>query len=586
MQSLGPYFGRVPREVINIIVSKLSLKDSFAIRFISRYFRDMDRSLEVRLRCENLSVADYTFLREKWASKLSSSLMERAHSPFFPLILKVYCTSNLVLWQTPNSRRLNATGLITDFKSFISSYTNLTANHIRGVSPLISEAQEIAKAWQARLKLPNDEWIYAPTCCGEIFRRAWIETRNPLHCTYLGITELLEGQQPAGIEKLQENASRCTIAQYVLGTAYKVGCGVEKDEKQAVEWLKLAAEKNDPHAQLLLGEMYENGQGVEKNPLKAALIYLCMALENNREAKSHLGTAYDNGVGVDKDKKLAAHLYRLAANQNEMYAQYNLGCLYLNGEGVEKNHWEALQLFWFSAVQGLSLSQTHLGYMYEKGLGTEKNEKEAVRWYRLAAEQDEILGQERLAVMYFEGRGVEKDDKEALVRFERAVAKKSARAQYYLGIMYEFGRGVQKDEAKAVRYYKLAVEQKDVQALNTLGLMYYMGRGVEKDDRMAAELFKEAALKEHVTAQSNLAYMYAHGHGVEKNIPEAISWYRRAAKQGCVLSHLCLGILLPSGEEASRFFEEGRKNLNDEILAMLNAHPSDDLTKQILAKLR
>jgi len=331
MQSLGPYMGRLSDEVFNLIFSKLPLKNSFAVPFISRYFSQMDRGEEVRLRCENLSVADYTFLK-RW---------RYAAPPFFsPLILKVHWTTNPILWQTPSSH-LDPIDLIKEFKDFISAYNHLNRN-LRGEPRLIAEAHEKAMAWQARLKLSNNLWIYR------------------------GIIDLLEGRGSAGIQQLQALATECPLAQYVLGVAYAQGWGVEKNEEKAVEWLKLASDNNVSHAQFLLGVRY-----VEKNPLQAAILFLCAALQNHREAKTQLASMYKKGLGVDADKRIAAHLYRSASNQNDKFAQYHLGKFYLKGEGVEKDYSQALHLFWLSAQQGFAPAQEKLAYMYANGLGTQ-----------------------------------------------------------------------------------------------------------------------------------------------------------------------------------------------------------------------
>ena len=62
-------------------------------------------------------------------------------------------------------------------------------------------------------------------------------------------------------------------AQFNLGVVYANGQGVERDEKEAVNWYSKAAEQDHPPAQLFLGLMYANGQGVERDEKEAVKWY-------------------------------------------------------------------------------------------------------------------------------------------------------------------------------------------------------------------------------------------------------------------------------------------------------------------------
>tara|TARA_B110001450_G_C17565001_1_gene458415 strand:+ start:739 stop:975 length:237 start_codon:yes stop_codon:yes gene_type:complete len=61
---------------------------------------------------------------------------------------------------------------------------------------------------------------------------------------------------------------------------YFNGKGVLKDYSQAVKWLKLAAEQNEPEAQYILGKIYAEGDGVIKS-FKNAKYWTKLAYENN-----------------------------------------------------------------------------------------------------------------------------------------------------------------------------------------------------------------------------------------------------------------------------------------------------------------
>lgn len=58
-----------------------------------------------------------------------------------------------------------------------------------------------------------------------------------------------------------------------MGSCYKDGQGVAKDEAEAVKWYLKAAEQGDVRAQFLLGMCYEEGEGVTKGDAEAVKWY-------------------------------------------------------------------------------------------------------------------------------------------------------------------------------------------------------------------------------------------------------------------------------------------------------------------------
>ena len=55
------------------------------------------------------------------------------------------------------------------------------------------------------------------------------------------------------------------MAQYVLAGAYATGEGVPEDLVEAVRWLRLAAEQEEPGALMQLADLYMTGEGVPKD---------------------------------------------------------------------------------------------------------------------------------------------------------------------------------------------------------------------------------------------------------------------------------------------------------------------------------
>jgi uncharacterized protein len=93
------------------------------------------------------------------------------------------------------------------------------------------------------------------------------------------------------------------MAQAGLGVMYYgAGNGVAQDYKEAVKWLRLAAD------------------------------------QGNAEAQAVLGAAYGLGLGVAQDDKEAVRWFRLAADQGFAKAQGLLGSAYVAGRGVAENY--------------------------------------------------------------------------------------------------------------------------------------------------------------------------------------------------------------------------------------------------------
>ena len=73
-----------------------------------------------------------------------------------------------------------------------------------------------------------------------------------------------------------------------LGSCYRKGLGVAKDEAEAVRLYRMAADQGEVYSQNNLGWCYENGVGVKKNMNKAIEWYREAARRGNTDAQSNL----------------------------------------------------------------------------------------------------------------------------------------------------------------------------------------------------------------------------------------------------------------------------------------------------------
>lgn len=98
--------------------------------------------------------------------------------------------------------------------------------------------------------------------------------------------------------------------------------------------------------------MYAYGQGVSKN-LKEAVKWIRLAAEQgNALAQFNLGISYKNGQGIPWSIVEAFKWIRLAAEQGFAEAQYTLGLMYYRGEGTPWDYKEAYAWLSVSAANG------------------------------------------------------------------------------------------------------------------------------------------------------------------------------------------------------------------------------------------
>jgi uncharacterized protein len=113
-------------------------------------------------------------------------------------------------------------------------------------------------------------------------------------------------------------------------------------EKAAQFWRPLA-EKGHPGAQYLLGTLYVEGKGVERDDATAFMWFARAANQGDARAQYNLGASYAEGAGVQKNEAEAAKWFQRAANQGMQFAQLNLALLYAAGKGVKQDNVEAFK---------------------------------------------------------------------------------------------------------------------------------------------------------------------------------------------------------------------------------------------------
>ena len=89
------------------------------------------------------------------------------------------------------------------------------------------------------------------------------------------------------VKSIKPNSDRL-CAQNNLGVKYEKGQGVEQDFKEAVKWLRKAADQGLAGAQSNLGYIYANGKGVEQNFATGYAWWNIAATNGDQNAKKGL----------------------------------------------------------------------------------------------------------------------------------------------------------------------------------------------------------------------------------------------------------------------------------------------------------
>jgi len=96
------------------------------------------------------------------------------------------------------------------------------------------------------------------------------------------------------------------------------------DEKK-IKRYKKRADMNDPIAMKGIGSMYRDGDGLPRDQAKALELWHRAGELGSAEAYYNIGNAYQLGDGVERDMKKAKHYWELSAIKGNVQARHNLG---------------------------------------------------------------------------------------------------------------------------------------------------------------------------------------------------------------------------------------------------------------------
>jgi hypothetical protein len=117
------------------------------------------------------------------------------------------------------------------------------------------------------------------------------------------------------------------------------------DYATALRLARPLAAEGDARAQSLFGVLYYRGRGVQKDDKEAVNWFRRAAEQGDIAAQFNLGVMFSEGQGVPQDYSEAMKWFRLAADQGDAQAQYNLGLSYAKGETGEPDNVSAYMWF-------------------------------------------------------------------------------------------------------------------------------------------------------------------------------------------------------------------------------------------------
>jgi len=379
-----------------------------------------------------------------------------------------------------------------------------------------------------------------------------------------------------GVEQLRPWVEKGKAwAQFMLGSKYDRGLGVDQSYQQAKELYELSASQGFATAQYRLGRLYANGQGVEQSFETARALWL-KAAEQGQESAIKALQILDEAEGrTTPSFTPPKRCSTCNAPKTSTHKLKNCKCKvaqYCDAE-CQKSQWKSHQKEHRRLCKEMKLKNTE-GEMKDEVVVEEVEEeekKEVAASSPLPRQQEEedvcpvcieALQKDSNKFIRYTccGKGIHKwcdegidasslsdeqkrscplcrtkfpkSEEEAIEQLRPWVEKGKAWAQLNLGGKYECGLGVDQSYQRAKELFELSASQGWATAQYALGQMYYKGQGVDQSNERAAEYYKAAAKQGIDKAQFNLGNCYVQGQGVKQSNEKARAWWMKAAEQG------------------------------------------------------
>ncbi|KAI8880317.1 HCP-like protein [Backusella circina FSU 941] len=303
------------------------------------------------------------------------------------------------------------------------------------------------------------------------------------------------------------------LAQAFLGEMYHEGKGVQRNQDEALEWIRKSTRTMDPSECYQHGMKCYSGTGVEKN-YSIALLYLRAAyIKKYTPALIQIGRMYLYGHGVEKNKEKSMECFQQSIEEMDPDDYYHQGMTFYN-----EYHHDISLLYIRKAVEaGCVLAQSQLGMMLLEGKFIQKNQAVAMEWIvksmKLMAPND-CYSQ---GMALYSGTTVIQDYDISFCFIKKAAENHHGLAQAHLGLVYLQGLGVEKNKNEALKWFEQSIKELSPDECYQQGVKFYNGTEVDQNCEVVLLYLQKAAASHHGPSQTQLALMYLEGSGVEKN---------------------------------------------------------------------
>lgn len=331
-------------------------------------------------------------------------------------------------------------------------------------------------------------------------------------------------------------------AAYLLYKIYTTGLyGQDKNDKEALFFVRIAQKAGKPEAYLALAQMYLDGVGVERNATECFnLVSKVLEISPNYlEAIFWIGKLYAEGIGVIRNDDLGYQYISKAAARGHREAQYLRATMINSGRAKSDKDNEALQVFKKFADEGDPRSAYNYGMILYDGIGVPKNISLAIKYLKQSIDGGVPDGMFTLAEAYDKLN----DQPNATIWYKVLTHNDNpyrAEANARLGEIYENQNMI----SDSIRFYRQAYNLGQLAAGANLGRLYF----ILGDFAGAKKLFEEIGDK-NALAQTFLGVMYERGLGYEANEIKALEWYDKAIRNGNTDAMYLEGVLILNGKD-------------------------------------
>lgn len=360
--------------------------------------------------------------------------------------------------------------------------------------------------------------------------------------------DLEQQQSRDALHRILNSPNVSTKDLNAIGIIYAEAKGINKNDLEALRWLKKAGNRGNAVALKNIGVFYEMGRAVSKNIITAIKYYQQAVDKGCQEARIDLQRLCDSTDEISIDDLIT------------------IGVMYCIGKDVLCNYAEAHLWFQKAKQKDSAIAIRNIALLHECGYGVPKNIALAIKYYQRAKNKGNPIAKldlkrinmdekisptdlNAIGMMYADTPDIRNDVK-ALTWLKKAREKGAAAAIRNIGMFYETGRVKSKNIVIAVERYQQAIEKgyaearKDLQRLytnadmlsaddlNAISMKYFYGKGIQRNYTEAFLWLQKAKAKGSVTAYRSLGVFYECGYGVAKDFVLAMAHYEQAKVKG------------------------------------------------------